>query len=106
MQFSLEILELFALLISDDTVYVIVSDGIYSDPTCTVIAYDALNKMNLPTVNHAVALVGYGTSKTGIDYWILRNSWGPTWGQNGYVLIKKGVNMCNIESWVSRVVAA
>jgi C1A family cysteine protease len=36
-------------------------------------------------LDHAVALVGYTS-----DYYILRNSWGVTWGQNGYMYIGKG----------------
>jgi C1A family cysteine protease len=41
------------------------------------------------TLDHAVALVGYG-SQSGLDYYILRNSWGQSWGQSGYMLIGKG----------------
>ena len=41
------------------------------------------------TLDHAVALVGYGPSSNG-DYYILRNSWGSSWGQSGYMLIGKG----------------
>ncbi len=40
-------------------------------------------------LDHAVALVGYG-SQSGLDYYILRNSWGQSWGQSGYMLIGKG----------------
>ncbi|KAG5681189.1 hypothetical protein PVAND_010646 [Polypedilum vanderplanki] len=48
-------------------------------------------------VNHAVILVGYGTDqKTGTKYWILRNSWGPHWGEEGYFRIERGVNACEI----------
>ncbi|GMI31122.1 hypothetical protein TrCOL_g1076 [Triparma columacea] len=37
-------------------------------------------------VNHAVTLVGYGTdSDTGLDYWLVRNSWKPTWAEGGYI---------------------
>lgn len=38
-------------------------------------------------LNHAVLLVGYGTTPEGIDYWLVRNSWGTSWGEAGYVKI-------------------
>ncbi len=46
-------------------------------------------------VNHAVTAVGYG-NEGGLDYWAIKNSWGPTWGDNGYFKIQRGVNMCAI----------
>ncbi|XP_072899130.1 cathepsin O-like isoform X1 [Hemitrygon akajei] len=45
--------------------------------------------------NHAVVITGY--DKTGdIPYWIIRNSWGTSWGINGYVYVKMGKNVCGI----------
>lgn len=38
------------------------------------------------TVNHAVVAVGYGTdAELKKDYWLIRNSWGPVWGESGYI---------------------
>jgi len=69
--------------------------GLYTDTTC-----------NGQGINHGVAIVGYGTdSATKKDYWIVRNSWGPGWGQAGYILMLRGVNQCNIESYVNYVQA-
>jgi hypothetical protein len=51
-------------------------------------------------INHAVVIVGYGVdAATNIPYWKVRNSWG-NWGEQGYFRIRRGVNMCNIESQV------
>ncbi|KAF5218417.1 hypothetical protein ECC02_008659 [Trypanosoma cruzi] len=49
------------------------------------------------TISHAVQLVGYGTdNKTNQDYWVVRNSWGEGWGENGFIrlLRKKHNELC------------
>merc|ERR1712141_550736 len=40
-------------------------------------------------INHAVQLVGYGTDSKDGDYWIVRNSWGSRWGEDGYIRLKR-----------------
>lgn len=48
--------------------------------------------------NHAVTVVGWGqTSST--PYWIVRNSWGTSWGESGYIRIIRGNDACGIEDY-------
>jgi cathepsin B len=45
---------------------------------------------------HAVTFVGYGT-ENGTNYWVVRNSWGASWGEAGYFRIVRGTDECGIE---------
>jgi cathepsin F len=47
-------------------------------------------------VNHSVVIVGYGTSPSGNPFWIVKNSYGPNWGENGYFRILRGKGTCGI----------
>lgn len=40
-------------------------------------------------LNHAVQMVGYGTDAAEGDFWIVRNSWGSRWGEDGYIRLKR-----------------
>jgi cathepsin H len=67
--------------------------GIYSSSKCGSGPKD---------VNHAVLVVGYGQApETGRPYWIVKNSWGPEWGEEGYFKIERGKNMCGIATCAS-----
>ncbi|GMR49674.1 hypothetical protein PMAYCL1PPCAC_19869 [Pristionchus mayeri] len=57
-------------------------DGIYHEDNC-----------DSADIDHSVVAIGYG-SENGVDFWILRNSWGTNWGQGGYGKLMRGTNEC------------
>jgi C1A family cysteine protease len=56
-------------------------------------------------LDHAIVIVGYDfTGPT--PYWIVRNSWGTSWGEKGYFRIVKGTNACGLATAVSHPIIA
>lgn len=47
--------------------------------------------------NHAVVAMGWG-QENGHKYWIIKNTWGPKWGEKGYFRIQRGTDECGVES--------
>jgi cathepsin L len=50
--------------------------------------FDGCNNQS-PDIDHAVQLVGIGTDPTKGDYWLVRNSWGTGYGENGYIRLRR-----------------
>jgi len=77
-----------------------VSVGIYAAPGSPLQGYSSgvIDHEGCSTQNdHAVLVVGYGhDSSAGLDYWKVKNSWGPGFGESGYFRIVRGKNMCGI----------
>ncbi|XP_066999671.2 uncharacterized peptidase C1-like protein F26E4.3 [Anabrus simplex] len=58
---------------------------------------------NHRTGYHSVRIIGWGEDNSQgfpIKYWLVANSWGSLWGENGYFRIRRGVNECEIEDFV------
>ncbi|CAK0742229.1 hypothetical protein CVIRNUC_001381 [Coccomyxa viridis] len=63
------------------------ASGTYDEPNCMYKAKD---------LDHAVAVVGYGTDDSNKDYWIVKNSWSSHWGNSGYINIARGHHACGV----------
>ncbi|XP_043705949.1 pro-cathepsin H-like isoform X2 [Telopea speciosissima] len=72
------------------------SKGVFTSTTCGSTPMD---------VNHAVLAVGYGVEND-VPYWLVKNSWGASWGDSGYFKMEMGKNMCGIATCASYPVVA
>ena len=75
-----------AVAVSDD--FEFYESGIFS---CNIHAKKKKKAKQCWEINHAVQLVGYGANEKNASnmYWIVRNSWGADWGENGYIRLAR-----------------
>jgi len=55
---------------------------------------------NPKQLDHGVAIVGFGVDG-GLKYWTIRNSWGASWGEDGYYRIIRGTGACGLNTMVT-----
>merc|ERR1719263_2259801 len=72
---------------ADSLVFHLYSGGVLDSTDCVT------------DLDHAVIAVGWGTDETAGDYYIVRNSWGASWGDKGYIKIAavEGDGICGIQ---------
>lgn len=74
---------------ADKMVFQTYKEGVLDSPKCGT------------QIDHAVLAVGWGSdADSGKDYWIVKNSWNKTWGNEGYVwiAIEDGMGVCGVQS--------
>jgi cathepsin L len=64
-------------------------DGIFTADLCST------------DIDHAVTIIGYTK-----DAWIIKNSWGPYWGRDGYLYLERGKNACGVAEYAVYVSSA
>jgi cathepsin C len=79
--------------------FMMYKSGIYHSIDSKTWINKGLPKPEWQKVDHSVLLVGWGEeSDTGEKYWIIQNTWGPQWGENGFFRMKRGTDEYGIES--------
>ncbi|KAG5671151.1 hypothetical protein PVAND_001364 [Polypedilum vanderplanki] len=71
--------------------FLTLGNGVFKDSTCPT------GTLACNVVQHSILIVGYGTDEIEGNHWLVKNSWGISWGQNGYGRIARNQNnMCGL----------
>lgn len=83
--------------IEPDVGFMSYKSGIYDPKAATWLLNKVASKPEWTKVDHSVVLVGWGVENKE-KYWLLQNSWGASWGENGYIRVKRGEDQIGVES--------
>ena len=76
---------------ADKSAFQLYKSGVLDSPRCG------------KKLDHGVLIVGYGTdADSGKDFWKIKNSWGPTWGESGYIRLAHGKDLCGVADSASQ----
>merc|ERR1712232_543335 len=74
---------------------VCVNAGVWNDYTGGVLTSAACGSMGAASQDHCVMAVGFNATAP-TPYWIVRNSWATTWGEQGYIYLEMAKNTCGL----------
>ena len=76
---------------ADANCFMYYTSGVVDNPRCGT------------SLDHAVLAVGYGVDEaSGLEYWLIKNSWGTSWGDQGYIrlaITESGKGTCGVQMW-------
>jgi len=88
-------LQKLAAALEESPVSVCVNAGTWNDYTGGVLTAAACGDMGIDAQDHCVGAVGFNTTAP-TPYWIVRNSWASTWGEQGYIYLEMAKNTCGL----------